>query len=259
LRHFDRIFAASHLDAERLKTLGARPERITCTGSIKFDVAVPAAAEAEEKAAMRKNLGFAETASGTAPFVLLGASTWPGEEAALLRAQAAARAAGVDCRLLIVPRHAERATEIIALLREQHLTWHQRSSKAPAPADVSIYLADTTGELAQLTALADLAFIGKSLPPNAGGQTPIEAAGLGIAMLMGPGMDNFKELAQRLNARGAAITVADADELRDTVIQLAQSPGKRSAMRMAAREWHKANRGSSERIADAILDCLQSG
>ena len=102
-----------------------------------------------------------------------------GEEAALLATQRAFIEAGIDCRLLLVPRHAERASEIVRMLQGQALSWHQRSSGATPANGLQIHLADTTGELATLLQAADLAFVGKSLPPNKGGQTPIEAAGTG--------------------------------------------------------------------------------
>ncbi|HAQ58179.1 MAG TPA: 3-deoxy-D-manno-octulosonic acid transferase, partial [Opitutae bacterium] len=190
------------------------------------------------------------------PFILLGSSTWPGEEAALLRIQASVIATGTDCRLLLVPRHAERGGEIIHLLKQQPLTWHQRSQNTATPNSVSIQLADTTGELARLTQVADLAFIGKSLEPNIGGQTPIEAAGIGIPILMGPHMTNFKAVAKSLVQSGAALYATDENHLKALVLDLVKDSTARAAMSQAGRDWHAENKGSSSRIAQSILAAL---
>jgi 3-deoxy-D-manno-octulosonic-acid transferase len=124
------------------------------------------------------------------------------------------------------------------------------------PGNLAIHLADTTGELACLSQAADLAFIGKSLAPNQGGQTPIEAAGLGVPVLMGTNMNNFKDVAKSLIRAGAALTVEHADELRSEVLKLAKDQASRIRMQQAGLEWHKRNQGSSQRIAEQILKSL---
>lgn len=197
---------------------------------------------------LRKELGFENEAA----FVLLGSSTWPGEETALLEAQAALRASGVDCRLLLVPRHAERGRSVAKELGGQSLPWHQRSIERQAPTGNLIHLADTTGELSRLSQVADLVFIGKSLAPNEGGQNPIEAAALGLPMCFGPRMSNFKDVARALRESGAARVVDDASCLREAVLALAGDPATRVEMGAAGRAWHARNGGSSERIAEGI-------
>ncbi|MGC6456483.1 MAG: 3-deoxy-D-manno-octulosonic acid transferase [Coraliomargaritaceae bacterium] len=250
------IYAASQHDQERLLQLGATPERTVATGSIKLDVDLGPALKAEERCRLRESLGFA-TGSEDDCFVLVGASTWPGEEAALLTTQQALIGEGIDCRLLLVPRHAERAREIVRLLEGQGLSWHQRTSGATPAKDLRIHLADTTGELTSLLQAADLAFVGKSLPPNQGGQTPIEAAGMGIPVLMGPEMKNFKAVVAALLRHGAAHTVRDEADLWTQSLKLAKDPEVLSTMSAAGKAWHERNRGSSERIAISIRADLQ--
>ena len=257
LRKFDFIYATNDLNKHRLLELGARPETIRSTGNIKFDVAVGNHIDAAAQSELCSELGFINPSSDQArPFILLGSSTWPGEEQALLNIQANLIEKGMDCRLLLVPRHAERGPEVAGLLEKQSLLWHQRSTKQPAPEDVRIYLADTTGELTRLTQVADLAFIGKSLPPNNGGQTPIEAAGLGVPLLMGPNMGNFKEVTKSLLRSGAARTVDNELELKKHTEELISDPQLRESMSQAGIAWHNRNRGSSQRIATDILNRL---
>ena len=256
LQKLDYIFAASDLDQARLIELGANADTTASTGSIKFDVTIETQLEQATHTALCEELGFGHQAEQEPPFILIGSSTWPGEEAALLRIQASVIATGVDCRLLLVPRHAERGGEIIHLLKQQPLTWHQRSQNTATPNSVSIQLADTTGELARLTQVADLAFVGKSLEPNIGGQTPIEAAGIGIPILMGPHMTNFKAVAKSLVHSGAALYATDENHLKALVLNLVKDSTARAAMSQAGRDWHAENKGSSARIAQSILAAL---
>jgi 3-deoxy-D-manno-octulosonic-acid transferase len=240
-----RILAASEQDAGRFRALGFAPEKITVTGNLKLDVVIPPLGEIE-KAKLRRELGLAEGAR-----VLLGSSTWPGEEAALLAAQAAAREAGVAVALLIVPRHAERRDEIEALLKRSGRTYHFRSRGAMV-GEVEVAVADTTGELRQLAQLADLVFCGKSLPPHSEGQTPVEAAALGKAILFGPGMANFRQIARELPACGGAQVVQNEAELAAVGTALLRDDVKRVAMATAARAWQQANQGAMKRTLEVL-------
>lgn len=256
LHRFNAIFAASAHDARRLEKLGADPTRVHATGSIKLDVPLPERLDPSEHAHILDELGFRR--HGEDPiYVLLGSSTWPREETALVETVRELRTTGLDLRLLLVPRHAERGPEIRRLLEQQELAWHQRSSGIRAQGETVIYLADTTGELGRLSQVADIAFIGKSLPPNEGGQTPIEAAGLGVPLLMGPNMNNFKAVAASLVEAGAGAIVEDAESLKQAVGLLIKDRDRRIAMSTAGVEWHKKNRGSCQRIADYILSELE--
>jgi 3-deoxy-D-manno-octulosonic-acid transferase len=253
------ILCATATDQQRFLALGADPARTRLTGSLKFDAAAKVQKLGDgERAALLAELGFSAATQFETPLILLGSSTWPGEEAMLLAAQQAALAAGLDVRLLLVPRHAERRGEIIALLEKQPLPWHARSAAQCAPQPVKIYLGDTTGELARLTQAADVAFIGKSLPPHDGGQTPIEAAALGLPLVYGPRMSNFRDVCRSLEDAGAAIRVTDEAAARSTLLALLQDPPRRAKMGAASRAWHTANQGATQRTV-AALDELSIG
>lgn len=244
----DHIYTASERDQKRILDLGGEAVRVTCAGNIKFDTPCPANLGHADAAALQNEFGFENSGA----FILLGSSTWPGEETALIEAQAALRSQEIDCRLVLVPRHAERGRGIAQELERQSLPWHQRSHKVQAPEGTLIYLADTTGELSRLAQVADLVFIGKSLAPNEGGQNPLEAAGLGLPILMGPRMSNFKDISRALLNAEAAFEVTDANALRTKLLQLAGDSTTRKAMGTAGKAWHARNGGSSERIAAGI-------
>jgi len=248
LRGVSRLLACSAQDAARFRELGVPAERVTVTGNIKLDVDIPRLDEGA-KPRWRRELGLPDG------LVLLGSSTWPGEEFALLEALKDARAHGVPCSLLLVPRHAERRNEIDALLAASGMRYHFRS-RGSAPAVVDIAVADTTGELRQLTQLADLVFVGKSLPPHTEGQTPVEAAALEKPILFGPGMGNFRAIARDLLSRGAAWQVADRDALVRRATELLEDGPRRADLAAAAARWHRENTGAVARTLVIIRDEL---
>ena len=234
------ILPSSEQDAERFRKLGVPAEKLAVTGNLKFDVSIKML-DMWERSMLRRELGFTDN-----QLVILGSSTWPGEEQALLRLLERARREGSICQLLLVPRHAERRGEIEALLRTRPLNWHLRSH-GNAVGQVDVCVADTTGELQKLTQVADLVFVGKSLPPNEGGQTPIEAALLEKPLMFGPAMSNFRPATETLLGCGAALCVADEVELVDRGLELLRDEKRRAAMSAAASVWHKANQGAMER------------
>ena len=238
-------------DARRFAHLGVPVEKIRLTGNLKFEAGAASAPAAtpEANAPLLESLGFSGEGrdnNDPPPPVLLGSSTWQGEEAMLLEVLHQARQHGIPLRLLLAPRHAERRNEIAALLEKTSWKWFLRSKNptaAPYPADVCV--ADTTGELSRLTALATLAFIGKSLPPNVGGQTPIECAALGVPIVYGPNMNNFRDACRGLEVDRGAVRVNHAGEATLALLDLLASPEKRQVLAANARRWHTANRGAT--------------
>jgi 3-deoxy-D-manno-octulosonic-acid transferase len=268
MRGITRVLACSEHDAARFRELGFPAACVSSTGNIKLDVTIPLLSETD-KAKLRVELGLGRGAgaasesgvdrSGAGPGavpVLLGSSTWPGEEAALVGALRSLREAGITARLLLVPRHAERREEVEAALKETGLSFHLRSRGA-APADVDVAVGDTTGELRKFTQLADVVFVGKSLPPHGEGQTPVEAAALGRAILFGPGMSNFRPISRELLESGAARVVHDAEELAVVATLLFRDAGARAAMAAAAQGWHRANQGAVARSLAALDEELR--
>jgi 3-deoxy-D-manno-octulosonic-acid transferase len=240
-----RLLAVSEEDAARFRAVGFAAGSIHVTGNLKLDVA-PVALTDDEDQALRSQLGF----SPHDPIVL-GSSTWPGEEAALLAAFQQLRGRGVAAHLLLVPRHAERRDDVLRELLASGLTFHVRSRGAAA-SRVEVTLADTTGELRRLTALASVVFIGKSLSPHREGQTPIEAAAAGKAIVMGDGMSNFREASRELVAAGAARTVVDRAELERAIESWLRDAGLRSNAGSAASKWHRVNQGALQRTVSAL-------
>jgi 3-deoxy-D-manno-octulosonic-acid transferase len=241
-----RILAVSPADAERFGQLGVAAERIVVTGNMKLDVNIPRMSESDRED-LRRALGL------PAGLVLLGASTWDGEEAALLAAWSQARSAGIGCSLVLVPRHAERRGALERMLANGRYRVHFRSRGA-ATGEMDVVVVDTTGELRQIMQLADLVFVGKSLPPHTEGQTPVEAAMLERAIVLGAGMGNFRAIADDLVARGAARRVATAPELAAAALELLGDRVARARLAATAVQWRSENAGALERTWAVIRE-----
>jgi 3-deoxy-D-manno-octulosonic-acid transferase len=250
-RNVSVILPSSEEDARRFAALGVPAAKLKPVGNLKFDVTIPPMSSAERDA-LRASLGFSDGVR-----ILLGSSTWPGEEEALLDCLESAIGTASPWFLLLVPRHAERRGEIEKLLEGRRVKWHLRS-RGPVPTDgVDVLVADTTGELQKLTQLADLVFVGKSIPPNNGGQTPIEAASLGKPLLFGPNMSNFRYAASSLVACGAAEIVADGAALGAAVRRLMGDDSARERMAEAAARLHQENQGATARTLERIAEFLE--
>ncbi len=245
LRNVTVIAAQSDADAARLVALGAPPERVQVTGSVKFDARMPASLH-ERAAPLRREFGVNRP-------VLIAASTHAGEEEAVLGAWQQVRAALPEALLVLVPRHPERGTRVAELCRARGLRCVARSAGGSA-AGVDVYLGDTLGELPLLYAAADVAFVGGSLVP-VGGHNMLEPAALGLPVLTGPHTFNFAAVAATLKAAGALEEVADSAELATRLSAYLDDASLRARVGDAARAVVAANRGAIDRL-EAIVGPL---
>ncbi|MDP6574522.1 MAG: 3-deoxy-D-manno-octulosonic acid transferase [Rhodospirillales bacterium] len=237
-------------DTARLWRLGA--PRVACPGNLKFAAAALPADDAEIE-----RLG---AAIGARPR-WLAASTHPGEEEIAGRVHRRLAAGHPDLLTVIVPRHPDRGPAIAADLRGAGLAVAVRSAGDAVAPRTGIYVADTMGELGLFYRLADIAFMGKSLVPL-GGQNALEAARLGCAVVQGPNVGNFAEMARRMKESGAAIEVADEDGLATAVGQLLDNGGERARRVQAAISFASAEAHVLDDVMAELrpfLDALHDG
>lgn len=229
-------------DAERIIAMGARPETVKTLGTAKYDLPPPAAdADTKARAILRKL---------TVPdnvLILLGGSTWPGEEEALCKIYKNLRAQHPELFLVLVPRHAERREEVVKTITGLDLTCSLRTQE-PAPADVLVV--DTTGELMSFYAASDVVFVGKSLCEH-GGQNPIEPALFGKPIVVGPNMENFPSVMDDFLSAKALRQVADFQTLEKTIAELLADSKVRKQLGEAARKVVESRRGVIEKMVDA--------
>lgn len=242
------IAVQTEAEAERFRQLGARPECVSVTGSIKFDLSIDPALPAKA-VALRESWGTL-----TRP-VWIAASTHAGEDEIVLAAHRQLLRQHPDSLLILVPRHPERFDAVHVLCQREGFSTVRRSSGQPVGKEHQVLLGDTMGELLFLYALADVAFVGGSLVPS-GGHNLLEPAALGKPVLSGPYLFNFLEIAAQLRAAKALAEVTDGDALAEQVRQLLGSDARRQLMGEAGYGVLKANRGALEQLLEGLARLL---
>jgi 3-deoxy-D-manno-octulosonic-acid transferase len=248
------VIARSQEDADRFTSF-APPEGcdVIVTGSMKFD-GVKGNRHAPEVMQLRQLAGFHDD-----DVVFLAGSTQAPEEQLALDAFHALAKKHPRLRLVIVPRHVERTSEIVALLDRSGVRWQLRSRLgtpvAPLPVDpqARVLLVDTTGELGWWWGTSQIAFVGGSLDGKRGGQNMLEPAAYGAAISFGPHTRNFRDEVRRLLAADAAVVVADGAALTEFVRQCLEAEGFAAALGGRANELVASQRGSTAATAAAIL------
>ncbi len=246
-RHLDAVAVQEPEDAASWETLGVAAPKIQHTGSLKFD---PGSGHRPTRRAEFQEM---LDAIGRERPVILAASTHPGEDAWIVQA---IREACPEALAVLVPRHAERRAEVKA---ELEAAGHQvvlRSSfpthsfANPLAETHPVFVVDSTGELADWTAHADVVVIGKSFLSE-GGQNPCEAILASKPLVFGPHMENFQPLADRLVASGGAISACDQDELAQALTK-ALDPDHARAMTAHATALIQAHDGATQRILTVL-------
>jgi 3-deoxy-D-manno-octulosonic-acid transferase len=200
------------------------------------------------------NLATLKAQAGNRP-AWTAASIHPGEDVIVGRAHQAVKATHPNALLYIVPRHPERGAEMARNLRTLGLNVAQRSAGESVQNTTDIYVADTMGELGLFYRLSPVALVGKSFAVG-GGQNPAEPAQLGRALLWGPDMSNFTELAAALEATGAAWRVTVASALGPAVSKLLTDATLAADMGAKGQRHVAANAGALNRTLDLLAPYL---
>jgi len=249
---FTGILAQSEQDRQRFLQIGAPDSIVSAMGNIKFE----AASQIGDSATRQRWRELFQIKDHE--LLLLGGSTFPGEESLLVQVALDLLNQDIPIRLVIAPRHVERSPAIFdelnkfdipVILRSQINDQTEIDSRA-------VILMDTIGELGQAYSAADIVFMGKSICGR-GGQNPIEPAAWGKPILFGKNMQNFRDIAPMLINGGAAQQVAGQPELSEACLALCQSPELRSQMGRMAQAIVKQNQGALDHIVQAVSPILR--
>jgi 3-deoxy-D-manno-octulosonic-acid transferase len=273
----------SEVDAARVRSLGAPTERVSVSGNIKYDIGEAAASQQLEETAASLNQILALSLS---PLIIAG-STSDGEEEILLEAfERLRKKDGLEqTRLLIAPRHPARFDTVARLLDATRLRYVRRSAYAqqaeaavtgathekrpilgsslskPARADeaagANVILLDSMGELSAIYRFASVVFVGGSLVPK-GGHNILEPAFYARPIVVGPYMENFREIAERFEQRRALIRLRGAGDqelsaaLTEALSHVLLDPELAEQLGSSAHAAVEDNRGATARTVAAI-------
>ncbi len=247
LSGFSLCLGQTEIDAERLRALGA--DNAKCLGNLKF-AAPPLPADALELSRLADLFGDRPR--------WLAASTHGGEEDLAGRIHRTLKSRHPRVLTVIVPRHPERGPTIAADLTTQGLSVALRSLGQVVTEQTDIYVADTLGELGLFYRLCPVTLIGKSMIGQ-GGQNPLEPARLGCAVVIGPHMGNFQEIAAKLTSAGACVSVSDEATLGEAVSRLLGASPERDALAAAATDLAAAEDGVLDAVMDELTPYLAAG
>lgn len=239
-------------DGERIQAMGAPAQRVHTTGSCKFDtVEKPPESDLAEYMKMFNPSGSRK--------IIVAGSTHPGEEEFIFRVFERVKSMVPSLFLIIAPRHVDRATSIhrslVSSFAAKVVLRSEFTDEKFIHSDVAIL--DTIGELAKIYNLADLVIIGKSFMGE-GGQNPMEPASVGKPVIVGPHMENFREVTQLLVENGGVIQVQNEEELYQHVVKIILEPSRGKEIGKKGLEVIERHRGASIRNAEQVCNLINS-
>ena len=242
LRSLRGVLAQSAGDAARFIDLGADPATTRDVGNLKYDIAPVEGADAFAD-------GF-RARIGERP-VWIAASTHADEEAAVIAIHRRLRERWPDLLLLWGARHPERFRAVAQQSVEAGWRVATRQLTQWPDRQDAVFVIDTLGELVPFYGCADVAFVGGSLQ-DIGGHNLLEPASAGTAVVTGPHLHNFLDIAARMRAAGALRVGKDATGVGDHIAGLLEDDVARKRMTVAGQALVEEGRGALNRTLDLV-------
>lgn len=237
--YFDKIFAQSKEDKNKFSQLSK--QQVFYLGNLKSQAKTLKYNESELKK-LTKQISHRK--------FWIAASTHKGEEEIIIRIHKKLQEKFADLLLILIPRHPNRADEIIDLFAG--LRFSQRSKNQEIKSEDDIYLADSLGEIGLFYKLADFIFLGGSLL-EIGGHNPFEPIKLDSLVISArKGIANFREIYQDLEQNQACILVENENELYEKLLQLLHNPQLSSQYILAAQNYLKNNKNIVTKIVERL-------
>ena len=240
--------AQAHQDGERLMQLGVLQDRIKITGNMKFDLQDYTDFK-KDYTDLKVKLGM-----GNEERFFVAGSTHPKEEEIILGAYKELLSDFPNLKLLIAPRHPERAKQVEKLITRYDFKPIKISQLSLLPIIYNlkpIFILDTVGQLLNFYGIADIVFVGGSMIKK-GGHNILEPAALGKPVLFGPYMFNFRDIAGLFLDKKAGILVHNKEELKMNIRELLNNPDRAVVLTQRAKALIMQNQGATRRNLEYI-------
>ncbi|MCL1940727.1 MAG: 3-deoxy-D-manno-octulosonic acid transferase [Synergistaceae bacterium] len=241
---FTSIMVRDGQDARRLESLGILPEKISVTGDCKID------AMRERKS----QCAHLQAIERSAPIFVAG-STHPGEEEQVIEAFGILRSKIPGAKLMIVPRHPERAREVGGMTSQIGATaYYSEFDGVEFLSEKNTWeflIVDRIGVLFCLYGIAESVFIGGSLVPK-GGQNLMEPALFGVPACHGQYMSDFRHVSDEFCSLGISKIIYTAEEIADFWLGGMDENFRRETARLSE-NWFAERGGAAEKCRDIIL------
>lgn len=241
---FSELYLRDEEDARRLSEVGVRAEKLHVLGDSKIDALL-----ARKNTAARD--GWREKFGAPERPIFIAGSTHTGEDEKVIAAFELLRESRPEARLIIAPRHPERAEAVASLVPEKYKT--MRLSALAEGWDVLII--DKIGVLFDLYGTAYSAFVGGSFADK-GGQNILEPFSWDVPVQYGPHMEDFAQASRAFISMGAAAQVADERELAEVWLSLAAERDTGERWQRLSRDYFEKSCGASMRTWQMIKKYL---
>ena len=201
LRYYSGIYTQSEYDNQKLVNIGSDPDKTEVMKNLKFDV---------KKSPDKIDMGKGR--------IIIAGSTHQGEDEIVINAFSQLKKEFLDIKLLLAPRHLNRAEHALQLSEATGMKCGLRSNKDNFN-EKDIIILDTLGELSKMYQICDFAFIGGSFNKT-GGHNPLEAVVYSKPAISGPSIHNFRDIYGILTRTNAGKVVKTPEELQDYMHKL---------------------------------------
>jgi len=204
LAKVETIYAQSEADKNRFLALGAK--NIEVIGNIKLAGEIKHTKEYEKPECE----------------VIVAGSTHLGEEESVLKSFVEYRKQQRDAKLIVVPRHPERFSDVWQLMNsyaEKNELSISRFSETTA-FETDLVLVDAMGELNNIYAISDIAILGGAFREDVGGHNPLEPAHFGCKIITGKHFFHQKELFKYVHH----VQYVEADEIHKALLATKDLP-----------------------------------
>lgn len=232
---FAALFVREEADVTKLTQLGIDKKKILFAGNFKID-AILERIKPETRQKWKEILH-----ADKGPLYIAG-STHTGEDEIVVYAFEKLKAVQPKARLILVPRHPERADGLYDRFKDEFSV-----CKLSALEDnFDIVIIDKIGVLFELYSVAESAFVGDSFT-DGGGQNILEPAAWGIPVQYGPHMEDFEEASQAFLSRGISTQLQNADELAQCWIDFATGVKKKDEIALCCKKYFDENAGAAKK------------
>ena len=233
------LFVQSNSHLERFHSLGLPKSKIKNVGSVKFDIDV---------------LDIKDNVNNQ---IILAASTHKKEDELITQAYKELKNEIHDLKLIIAPRHPERAETIKTSIAKMNMKSTIYTSLPSEINDNDIAIISATGVLKDLYSISTIAFIGGSLFKEYGGHNIIESAAQRCPFVVGPYMKNFEDILENFIQNKGCIQINNKKDLVNAFKALLNDEQLRDDMSTRAAEVCMKGKGSSQEQCTTILKIIR--
>ena len=210
---FDICLSSNIKSSQYLRNLGAK--KIKFIGNLKFT-------ESEKN---KNDLNIKLKKFFLSKKIWCASSTHNKEELICVNVHKKLKAKYKNLLTILIPRHIDRATEIVKQIKKLDLKVHLHNSGDKINKDTEIYLVNSFGQTKSFFKICKTVFLGGSMIKH-GGQNPLEAARLGCKILHGPNVWNFDEIYTLLKNNNVSKKITTSNQLTSEVDKIFNNKNK---------------------------------